>query len=235
MKFSVITVNFNNKNGLEKTIQSVLSQTYADYEYIIVDGGSTDGSREAIEHYKKSFSWWCSEPDKGVYNAMNKGIDHAIGDYVIFMNSGDVFYDVNVLNNVALANPRADVVYGDWIRWFDSQKEFLTQAPKNANFSFFLSGNNICHQAMFIRRELHQKEKYEEKFKILADWALWQKLSFKKHSFKYLPYTICRFDANSGLSETCSEIMKKERRMIRLRYPVQFLCVKLCEFLFTRI
>lgn len=230
MKFTVITVNYNNKKGLEKTIKSVLSQNYENYEYIVVDGGSTDGSREIIEHYKEDFSWWCSEPDKGVYNAMNKGIDHATGDYVIFMNSGDVFYDENVLNNVALANPTADVVYGDWIRWFDNDHQQLMKAPDNATFDFFLSGDNICHQAMFIRLDTHRSNRYDEHYKILADWALWQKLTFNNYVFQYVPYVVCKFDANGGLSEANAKQRDKERKLIRFHYPFRFLLLKGSKF-----
>lgn len=222
MKFSVITVNYNNKEGLEKTILSVISQNYKDYEYIIVDGGSTDGSLKVIEKYAQYFSWWCSEPDKGVYNAMNKGVDHAKGEYINFMNSGDCFYDDNTLNNVASEQSAADVLYGNWIRWYNSDKQFLIKAPPIVKFAYFYNGDNICHQAMFIRSKIHQKEKYEERFKVLADWALWQKLSFDNYLFEYLPHTICVFDANSGLSEKCRDIMMRERLSIRLKHPFRF-------------
>ena len=89
MKLSVITINFNNRDGLRKTIESVVNQTYNDFEYIIIDGGSTDGSVDVIKEYADRIDYWVSEPDKGIYNAMNKGIDVAKGEYCIFMNSGD--------------------------------------------------------------------------------------------------------------------------------------------------
>lgn len=90
MKLSIITINFNNRDGLQRTINSVLSQSFKDFEWIVIDGGSTDGSRNLLEIYKKYFSYWCSEPDKGVYNAQNKGISVAKGEYMSFMNSGDI-------------------------------------------------------------------------------------------------------------------------------------------------
>lgn len=218
MKFSIITINYNNKIGLEKTILSVLSQNYENYEYIIVDGGSTDGSQEIIEHYKEQISWWCSEPDKGVYNAMNKGIDHATGDYVNFMNSGDVFYDEHVLTNIVTAKPTADVIYGDWMRWYSNSIQTFMKAPQKISLSFFYRGDNICHQAMLVRREVHCEQRYNEVYKILADWDLWQRLYLLSCTFQYLPITICRFDANSGLSETLHGVTKAERKRIRGQY-----------------
>ena len=223
MRFSIITVNYNNKDGLEKTITSVMAQTFKDFEHIIVDGGSTDGSLEIIEKYKDHFAWWCSEPDGGVYSAMNKGIDHAKGDYLNFMNSGDCFYDENTLNAVASERMDADVIYGDWVRWFNGDDQVLMKAPPITDFTYFFYGENICHQAMFIRGEMHRGDKYEEKYKVLADWALWQKLSFDKRSFQYLPHTICLYDANSGLSEKRSGMMQRERFIIRLKHPISFL------------
>ena len=91
MKLSIITVNLNNLEGLKKTYESVVSQTFTDYEWLVIDGGSTDGSREFIEQHQDKFAYWCSEPDKGIYNAMNKGIVRAKGEYLNFMNSGDYF------------------------------------------------------------------------------------------------------------------------------------------------
>ena len=91
-KLTIITINFNHKEGLKRTIDSIVNQTFIGYEWIVVDGGSTDGSKELIEQYKDHFAWWCSEPDKGVYNAMNKGISHATGEALprLYISSGEV-------------------------------------------------------------------------------------------------------------------------------------------------
>ena len=198
MKFSIITINYNNREGLQKTIKSVISQTFKDYEWIIIDGGSTDGSKELIEQYSKRFAYWCSESDKGVYNAMNKGIDHATGEYLIFMNSGDVFYEGETLANVFKYNFHGDVVYGDWIRKIN-EKEILWNAPKDVALSFFYN-DNICHQAMFVKASVLKAEGYDESFRIYADWARWVKLCLSGASFLYLPVLICIFDATDGLS-----------------------------------
>ena len=100
MKLSVITINYNNRDGLRKTIESVVNQTCRDFEYIIIDGGSTDGSVDVIKQYADRIDYWVSEPDKGIYHAMNKGIAVAHGEYLNFMNSGDCFYESTVVENV---------------------------------------------------------------------------------------------------------------------------------------
>lgn len=97
MKYSIITVNLNNANGLKETIDSIVNQTCCDYEYLIIDGGSTDDSLSIIKQYKDQIDYWVSEPDKGIFNAMNKGINVSHGDYLIFMNSGDCFNNGKVL------------------------------------------------------------------------------------------------------------------------------------------
>ena len=101
MKLSIITINFNNKDGLKRTIESVISQKFQEFEWIIIDGGSSDGSKLLIEEVarnnKKLVSYWCSEPDGGIYPAMNKGIDKAKGEYILFLNSGDTLHNKNVL------------------------------------------------------------------------------------------------------------------------------------------
>ena len=100
MKLSIVTINYNNLSGLQKTIDSVLQQSFKDYEWIIIDGGSTDGGKELLEKNQNHFAYWCSEPDKGIYNAINKGLSHATGDYIQFLNSGDWLYDSTILEKV---------------------------------------------------------------------------------------------------------------------------------------
>ena len=108
MKLSIITINYNNKNGLQKTIDSVISQTFKDFEWIIIDGGSTDGSKELIEKYSQHITYWVSEPDKGIYNAMNKGIKVAKGEYLFFLNSGDYLVQPNTINQIFTQSPNTD-------------------------------------------------------------------------------------------------------------------------------
>lgn len=118
MKLSIITINYDNKEGLLKTILSVVNQINHDYEYIIIDGGSNDGSVDIIKDYADKIDYWVSSKDKGIYNAMNKGIDVAKGEYCIFMNSGDTFYDSNTLKLCIPCLDGTDVLAGDvsWIQ-----------------------------------------------------------------------------------------------------------------------
>lgn len=208
MKLSIITINYNNLEGLKRTYESVVSQTCQDFEWIIIDGGSTDGSKEFIEEHHDKFAYWCSEPDKGIYNAMNKGIAKAKGEYLNFMNSGDSFYDEYTISNVLSQSLTADLVYGDWIRVYPD-REVLKLAPKS-HFSITIFFENVCHQAMFIKSDVLKKEGYDERLKILADWKRWQKMSLDGQSFQYLPFIICRFEAGTGLSQKGSIQMIKD-------------------------
>ena len=222
MKLSIITINYNNKAGLQKTIDSVICQTWKDYEWIIIDGGSTDGSKELIEKYQQHFAYWCSEPDKGVYNAMNKGIAKAKGEYLNFMNSGDRFYAKDTLEQVFVNNtPNADMVYGDWIR-IEKDNSDLMKAPNEVSLDFFYT-DNICHQAMFLKSSTMKKKGYDETFQIYADWARWMEMALDDSSFQFVPITIGCFDATEGLSNklTSNLEMEKERMRTIISNPIR--------------
>lgn len=126
MKLSIITINLNNKDGLEKTIESVVSQTFTDYEFIIIDGGSTKGDVELIKEYENKISYWVSEKDSGIYNAQNKGIKQARGEYLYFLNSGDALYENTTLEKVFKNDPHDPFICGSFI-WKspDSSKQIL--------------------------------------------------------------------------------------------------------------
>lgn len=215
MKLSIITINYNNLDGLRKTIDSVINQTWQDFEWIIVDGGSTDGSKELIEETVKAcakITFWCSEPDKGVYNAMNKGIVQAHGEYMNFMNSGDTFYDELVLEKVFKEPHEADVLYGQWY-WCSSEKEIHACYEKEANIGTFYI-HNICHQAMFIRSSILHEDGYDESLRLYSDWARWMKLACNGGTFESLPILICRF-ALGGLSGQDPALAERETAIIR--------------------
>ncbi len=207
-KISIITINYNNIKGLEKTIKSIIHQTENHYEFIIIDGGSTDGSKELIESYSEKIDYWVSEPDTGVYNAMNKGIKAAKGDFVIFMNSGDTFYENNVLEKVnPLLVDEFDIYYGDNYKVKQNSKRKKTY-PEKLSFSFFYS-SCINHQATFIRRQLFfDYFLYNEKFKIVSDWEFFiYTICIENRPSKYLKMTICNYDF-TGISS------KKDNRSI---------------------
>ncbi|MXN91926.1 glycosyltransferase [Flavobacterium sp. Sd200] len=212
MKFSVITINYNNAAGLEKTIKSVVSQTYTEFEFIIIDGGSNDGSKEIIEKYTDKISYWVSEKDKGVYNAMNKGIKAAKGDFVIFMNSGDLFFNQAVLQATDTEiNQDYDIYYGNNIKKSPTSERLKTY-PAKLSFSFFYS-SSLNHQAAFIRRSLFDELfYYNEEFKIASDWEFFAyAICHKNIPYKYLDQTICVYDF-TGISTTASDVFAKEKK-----------------------
>ena len=161
MKFSVITINYNNKEGLLRTIKSVINQTYQDFEYIVIDGGSTDGSVDILKRYDRNITYWVSEKDNGIYNGMNKGIAIAKGDYLNFMNSGDTFYDENVLQHLADKQFSQDLIVGrDYHYNAKTQQGFATILPPRISMlTFFIQ--TLPHQSTFFKRELFNKSLYD--------------------------------------------------------------------------
>lgn len=202
LKLSIITINYNNLSGLRRTVDSVMSQTWRGFEWILIDGGSNDGSKEYIESIaaipEANVSYWCSEPDNGVYNAMNKGIAIAKGNYLNFMNSGDIFFGFETLEKWNNMKFYGDIIYGDWIRRYRDHDESVK--PITDGLSALIYFVNICHQAMFIKKE-KIIEGYDEKYRIFSDWRKWQELACAGVSFQYIPLKICIFEAESGLSE----------------------------------
>lgn len=212
MKVSIITINRNNLAGLEATYQSIVSQTYKDFEWIVVDGGSTEGDRDFLELHADEIAWWCSEPDSGVYNAQNKGITHASGEWMIFMNSGDTFHDEAVLECVFTHEHSADILYGDWIWVYEDGRTEEKSAPKTISLHGIYQ-DNICHQAMFIRSSVMKSSPYDESYKIYADWAKWIELTLKKCRFEYLPLYVCNFSLGGMSSDMDSA--KSELNLMR--------------------
>lgn len=213
---SIITINFNNANGLEKTINSVRNQTYQNYEHIIIDGGSVDKSVEVIEsflsdtQYAQHISYWCSEKDKGIYNAMNKGIEHANGKFVYMLNSGDELYN-NCFEQIStyLENESNCVLYGAVDCYNDIQFSG-TVCPQADNLYKLM----IPHQGVFVSLELHRKYGlYNENFKILADRELMVRLFKNDVSFIHIPFIICKYYLD-GISSKNAKLIDKEAQII---------------------
>lgn len=175
MILSIITICFNNRQGLEATLSSVFEKQpgFADFEEIVIDGGSTDGSVDVIKSYADRLAYWVSEPDGGIYAAMNKGIKRARGEYLLFLNSGDVLYD-GVLSVVFNEQPKGGVICGNvqitakgssWII-----KPFAGEASSVGGLILY----NVPHQGAFIRREMFERYGlYNETYRIISDWAFW--------------------------------------------------------------
>lgn len=154
---SIITIVYNDKKHIERTLLSVLNQNYAHIEYIVVDGGSTDGTLAILNQYASRFQTFISEQDQGIYDAMNKGLAHATGDYVLFMNSGDEIYSTDTLSNIFHANTNADIYYGETEMiddWGNSLGRRRHKSPSVFNLASFKYGMSVCHQAIYIKRSL---------------------------------------------------------------------------------
>ena len=205
-KLSVITINYNNCDGLRKTIESVVNQTYKDLEYILIDGASTDGSVDVIKEYASKIDYWVSEPDKGIYNAMNKGIDVANGEYCIFMNSGDLFYNSSALADVEPKLACKDIISGS-VRLSDGR---IFAAPKRISLQF-LYFETICHQSSIIKTSLLKEFKYDEKYRIASDYKFWpQTLILGNCTYKAVKNIIAIYDT-TGVSFVNDALLKKER------------------------
>lgn len=172
---SVITVVYNNAKDIERTILSVVKQTYGNIEYIVIDGASTDGTLAIIHQYQNQIAQIISEPDKGIYDAMNKGLSIATGDYVLFMNSGDEFFEKDTVEKVFNKAKNADIYYGETEIINEnlvSQGRRRHQIPKKLSINSFKYGMSVCHQAIYIKRSLVNF--YDPKYKLSADidWIL---------------------------------------------------------------
>ncbi|GGH17220.1 glycosyltransferase family 2 protein [Mucilaginibacter phyllosphaerae] len=167
---SVITIVYNNARDIERTLLSVLNQTYGAIEYIVVDGASNDGTLEIIKRYENRIAKFISEKDKGIYDAMNKGLALAKGDYVIFMNSGDEFYAKDTVAKVFATAPDADIYYGE-TEMVNDERESLGRrrhkAPDKFTWRSFKLGMSVSHQAIYIRRTL--TEPYDPRYQLSAD------------------------------------------------------------------
>lgn len=256
MKLSIITINYNNAEGLRKTLASVASQTYADIEHIIVDGGSTDGSVEVIREYEQSLASrllplasnlkWLSEPDSGIYNAMNKGIEIALGrrvvnafnrselledknkeiettnaEYLLFLNSGDYLVDENVVKNVMNENLQEDIVYGKQMTEKDGTlMPMKFYSPEEMSFCAFLK-STLPHQCTFIRVTLFDKiGMYNEQNKIVSDWEWNLQALFRWNvSLREIDVPISVYDTK-GISsnQKMHELQQQERLAAAMRH-----------------
>lgn len=252
MRLSIITINYNNLQGLIKTVDSVLLQTFHDFEWIIIDGGSTDGSKEYIEQLAKDLAtrnwlthkfslscysaddnvkenfnffipdtsasvrslYWCSEPDKGIYNAMNKGITIAHGDYLNFMNSGDSYHEKETLISVfsSLIPINAGVVYCNYYDISNDGKVLPQILPEELDFAFLMK-RPINHQSTFIKKDLFSNYKYDEKYKIVADGKAFMKWMIEGVCFYHLDVFVADFYMG-GIHNQEPDLINLERQKI---------------------
>lgn len=228
MKLSIVTINYNNVEGLKRTLASVASQTYRYIEHIIIDGGSTDGSVDIIKEYAASSPNndpfckhtinWVSEKDSGIYNAMNKGICKASGAYIQILNSGDIFAAPNVTDRMVKAVEEAEypeLLYGNMIKTDYAMGKVIGKS-KEVEYSLrqYYCGT-MNHDCCYIRRDVYDKYGlYDENLKIVSDWKWFlQTIGLGKVKPVYVDIDVTVFDA-SGISETNLELRNKERRQV---------------------
>lgn len=166
---SIITVNLNDLKGLKRTMNSVFGQSFKEFEYIVIDGGSTDGSREYIDSHSDKIDTWVSEKDSGIYNAMNKGIKAATGEYLLFLNSGDHFFNNEVLKRNKDYLNTYDLISYD-LQAIEDKDQYIISKPKELRFEDLFYGS-LCHPSSFIKKKLFQKVgMYDENLSIVSDW-----------------------------------------------------------------
>lgn len=221
MKISIITINYNEASALQQTTDSIRSQTYQDYEHIIIDGGSIDESVAYIKAYAKAYPSlkWVSERDRGVYDAQNKGIGLAEGEYCFFLNAGDVFASSQVLENMFSMQAQVDLLYGNLKV---VQKGKLVGYCKGMEQPTFLDLYNSClkHQATFIKRSLFERfGMYDASLRIVADWEWFFRVAafHDDVTLEYKNVDIAEFD-NNGISNRSPQLCNEERQMVLDRY-----------------
>ncbi|WP_178270224.1 capsular polysaccharide synthesis protein [Phocaeicola coprocola] len=236
MKISVITISYNAASCIEDTIKSVINQTYKDFEYIIVDGNSNDGTVEIIQKYHPYISKWISEPDKGIYNAMNKAVRMANGEYCIFMNAGDIFCNPLVLKQVSLfIEDGFDYLIGNELSAKNGKIIDYVYPPQEITTQLFIK-KSLSHQASFIKREMLLQYPYDETLKLVSDWKFCiQTLLLAHKTYRTIDVDVCIFN-HEGITFTQKELGREERlKVIQDLLPEEVRKVHTRHNVFTRI
>jgi len=213
-KLSIITINYNNASGLRKTIESVLNQSSKDFEYIVIDGASTDASVDVIKEFEDKITYWISEPDNGIYNAMNKGIHIAKGEYCQFLNSGDYLAANDVTEKMLENMPKCSILYGNMLKLMPGGK-ILYNKENNVDSFFTFYRGTLNHSSAYIMRNLFEKYGYyDEKLKIVSDWKFYlTAIGIHNELVVYRNIDVNFFDMN-GISNTNSSLIKEERLQV---------------------
>lgn len=219
MRLSIITINRNNADGLEKTLQGVADQTFKEFEYIIVDGASTDQSVNVIKAHEADFSHlrWVSEPDSGIYNAMNKGIRMASSDYIQVLNSGDCLAAEDVTERMLVALEKADnpsILYGNMVKCFPDSRKMVDKGFAGHEITMLgMFTGTLNHDPAYIRRDLFEKYGYyDESLKIVSDWKWYiQAIIIGGEKPQYVDMDVTLFDM-TGISETNLDLCKEEKK-----------------------
>ena len=224
-KITVITVCRNAGDVIEKTIQSVVGQDYDDMEYIIVDGASTDHTMSIVKKYAEYYPIkYVSEKDSGIYNAMNKGIRMSTGDYIIFENAGDIFYDCQVISDIVrvMKNRTADIYYGNWLKKYPHHT--VERREDRGKLKILLQGYMPVHQCIFSSSRLLKRYPFDESYRIIADLDWFLKCKKNGARFCYIDRMICIFDGMGVSNMKRMEKIKsgEQRRCFKKHYPVLY-------------
>lgn len=218
MKVSIITINFNNNKGLERTIKSVQSQSYTDIEHIVIDGGSNDGSVDIIKAFEAKISYWVSEPDSGIYNAMNKGIAQAHGDYCLFLNSGDVLCSKNALSEICESNVNSDIVAANLM--VDNTGTITNIPPQEVNLTYFLN-TSLPHPSTMIKTSVLKDLNYREDYTIVSDWIFFfEALILKNSTYQHVDKFMSVFYTD-GISTNKERAKEEQNRYLASITPIR--------------
>jgi glycosyltransferase involved in cell wall biosynthesis len=210
---SIVTVSFNAAAIIERTILSVLQLRYPNVEYIIIDGGSTDGTIDVIKKYSDRIDYWVSEKDKGIYDGMNKGIQAANGEWVNFMNCGDHFVSPDALRFFQDTSVTADIVYGNAIVVYPTFRTLHKNSPIKESWKRM----PLCHQASFTRLRIMKESPFSLEYKLSSDFDFIYKAYLRSKTFQYIPEIICEFDFTAGASINNIFRSVRERKSIVLK------------------
>lgn len=225
MKLSIITINLNNAEGLKKTIESVIAQTYVDFQYIVIDGNSSDRSVEIIKRNESKLSYWVSEPNRGIYGNMNRGLLEATGEYCLFLNSGDWLSRPSILEEAFSDNIHADIVSGD-IYFYDNDKQkikWFVPSPKEITAKPLILGT-LPHQATFIKKELFTKlGVYNETLKVVSDWLFFvEALIDNGCTYQHISLPLAYFNTDGVSSNPKTSFLghSEKATLLSKKYPL---------------
>jgi glycosyltransferase involved in cell wall biosynthesis len=204
-RFSIITIAYNNAIGLERTIKSVINQGYKDIEFIIIDGGSNDGTLDIIKKYKENIAHWVSEKDTGIYNAMNKGLKVASGEIIAILNADDYYHSDTIQNVVNhFVKTKADIVYGNLTKFrsIDTKEYFVEITP---DITIMQKRMGVFHPASFIKKEVYQEVGvFNEKYKLSADYDFILRVYNQQYDFQYLNKSLAYFRIGGASNTNCN-------------------------------
>lgn len=212
---TIITINYNNSIGLKETIESVINQSFVNFEYVVIDGGSNDGSKDVISEYSEKINVSIIEPDNGIYNAMNKGVLNSNGKYVLFLNSGDTFYSNDAILSFKeyLKTDTFDIVYGN-LSVIDEEKKWIKKYPSHLTLEYFINDTLPFPCAIINKKLIIDMGMFDENLKIVSDWKFFlQAICKSNKKYNYIPFTIVNFKLD-GISSNNSELVKTEREKV---------------------